>query len=154
MAGRPSEYDHTYHPETLLELMSQGMTNIEVCSELEISEKTLIRWRKAYTEFNEAYEKGLAKCETNLIIRPLKKMVQEGNEKGYRALAHLARNKFDHDKQTPQSVTQVNIGQISVNSREEYDKLALETKDLLLDLNIVDAEYIHLEPNKLENKND
>lgn len=150
--GRPSGYNPEYHPQKLLELMSLGFTNVEICAEFDISPNTLLRWRKAHTEFNEAYEKGLPKCEAYLIINPLKEMVREGHDKGYKALAHLARNKFDHDKQSPQTVnnTQINVGQISVTNKEEFDKLASDIKEQLTDLNIIDVEFLELKPNDPE----
>jgi dsDNA-specific endonuclease/ATPase MutS2 len=74
-------------------------------------------------------------------------MVETGDEKGYKALAHLARNKYGHDKTGPQSVTNIqnNIGQLTVTNKEEYERMALEVKDQIIDLNIIDAEMFKIE---------
>jgi hypothetical protein len=141
---RPTDYDPEYHPQKVLEYMSQGMLDCEIYAEFDISKNTFIRWKKEYPEFNEAYEKGLPKCESVSVIKPLKQMVADQTDKGYKALSHIARNKFGHD--APNHVattnTQINIGQVTINNKEDYDRLALEVKDQLLNLNIVDAELI------------
>lgn len=138
--GRPLAYDPGYHPDKLLELMGQGNLDCEIYTEFKISKTTFIRWRKDYPEFNEAYEQGLPACEKAVMIAPLKRMVFEGHDKGYKALAHLGRNKFGHD-QTNNMVTNntINVNQLTINNRQDYDKLSLEVKDQLLELNIIDV---------------
>lgn len=142
--SRPIDYDPAFHPSKLVEFMSSGMTNIEVCAAFDISESNFYRWIKLYPEFKEAYETGLPKCEVEAVIKPLKKMIVEGHDKGLKALNQLSQNKFGYNKQTPGIVnnTQVNIGSIAVNTKEEYDKLAAQVKDELVGLNIIDAEFL------------
>jgi hypothetical protein len=145
-----AKYDPTFHPERLLELMSKGLLDCEIYSCFDVSDTTFRRWRKDYPEFNEAYEKGLPKVESELVIKPLRKMIEEGHDKGYKPLAHIARNKFGHDQTSAQTVnnTQINIKQMNVlQSKEDYDQLEAQVKEQLADLNIIDTNYIELKPN-------
>lgn len=142
-------YNSEKHPKKLLELMSIGKLDCEIFTELDISKTTFYRWIREYPDFKEAYEKGLPKCETESIIKPLKKMIETKNEKGYKALAHLARNKFGHDQSDNKTInnTQININQMNVvKNLEDYERLQLEVKEKLLELNITDLPVLDILP--------
>lgn len=61
--GRPTKY----RPEmcsTVVELMSQGASKLEVCGALGVfDQETLIEWEKKYPDFSEAIKTGVQQSE-------------------------------------------------------------------------------------------
>lgn len=56
--GRPPIYDDEFHPKNLIDLMKEGKTNVQCCSEWDISEETFYAWIKTHKNFSESYKKG------------------------------------------------------------------------------------------------
>ena len=142
MAGRPTDYDPEYHVPKLLELMSRGMLDCDIMSEFDISSSTFYRWKRDHQEFREAHERGLPKVEKAAIIDPLREMIATKNDKGYKPLAHIARNKFGHDSQ--QGGNRVNNTQINItiSNIDDYKKLEQQVREDIVDLNFVDVDFL------------
>lgn len=147
MSGRPTDYNSEFHPKELVRMMEEGKLDCEIQAAFDISPSTFYRWKREHEEFREAHEKGLPKAETRIVIEPLRQMalVGETGKGQYKAISHLARNKFGHDQQAAVVNKTININTMNVlNTREEYDQLEQEVKQHLLELNIVDTEYKEL----------
>lgn len=143
---RLTEYLPEYD-DKLVELMSQGLMDCEIYAQFGCSANTFRRWRKEFPSFEEAYQRGLPLCESKAIIEPLREMIRTKNERGYRALAHLGRNKFGHDQQHyAQAVqnTQINVqGNLNVlqsKSKDELIEAVQNNLEFLKHNNVMDVE--------------
>ena len=61
--GRPSKYQDHY-VQDLKDLMANGRSNIQICAEWKISEKTFYRWMEDKPELKKAYEDALPQCQS------------------------------------------------------------------------------------------
>lgn len=124
MSGRPTDYDPEYHIPKLLELMEKGALDCDIMSEFDISSSTFYRWLREHKEFKETHEKGLPKVEKAAIMDPLREMIATKNDKGYKPLAHIARNKFGHDKPaTSGPSSQININNLNILETKSNSEL-------------------------------
>jgi len=53
MAGRPTKYDPTRHPDLVFLLARDGLTDVQIAGKLKIAKSTLNEWKKRHPEFNE-----------------------------------------------------------------------------------------------------
>lgn len=56
--GRPSRYNADTHPEQARNLRLLGLTETEICQHLEISETTLLMWKRAHPDFARSIKEG------------------------------------------------------------------------------------------------
>lgn len=68
--------------ERVIELMSQGLTACQVAKALDVSRRTLDRWRDIYPEFAEAWQMGLDYAQAHLEGVALQHLVIETYKDG------------------------------------------------------------------------
>lgn len=56
--GRPPKYAPVYHPKLAQALAKTGLTDEEMAEKLEITVRTLYRWKNDYPEFCQALKEG------------------------------------------------------------------------------------------------
>lgn len=151
--GRPAKY-HSGLPEDLVRLMSLGYTNVWVCNDWNISEKTLYTWLNEKAELREAYEIGLPKCQ--VWWEKFGKEMMEGmkDAKGFSAWIAFMNRKFnyrgaDTTAAQPQIGNTINIGNMNVLSTDskEIDIKLAQLLDKYGAVNIDDLKGTLLEYN-------
>ena len=157
-------YDSKFHPQNLIEQMSQQKLNVEIAAEWNISIGTFNRWRHEHTELEEAYQLGLAKFEAKFIQNVFNPMIRgelEGRHAFNSAIA-IANNKLGWTRGTQgeQKVnnTQININNMSVdlNNKSKEDLIALIQKDMdyLIDNNVINVEVKQIDDTNQSNGED
>lgn len=116
LGGRPSKYTPDI-ADKVYQLMAEGKTNIDICSELSIPESTFYRWRKDHKDLQEAYERGLPKCQQKW--EEMGKAIMLGQIPKANATVYMAfmNNKFNgwaRDKVEDKGSTTINIEQVQV----------------------------------------
>lgn len=56
--GRPTKYNKDFHPKFVKALALNGMSDINISKEMDISEKTLNNWKILYPEFLQCISEG------------------------------------------------------------------------------------------------
>ena len=56
--GRPTKYNAEYHPMLVYYMAHAGMTEIDICKKIGISEKTINNWKNKYPKFLQALKAG------------------------------------------------------------------------------------------------
>lgn len=92
MTGHAKKWRDEF-PAQLIEYMSQGLLDCEICAKFKISRDTFYDWIKNKPEFREAYQEGLPLAETKYLEFAKKKML-EGDDKGYKYWISIMNNKF------------------------------------------------------------
>ena len=118
--ARKSSYDPKFHPKNLIELMSQGLFNVQIYAAWDVGKDTFYRWIRENPELDEAYQRGLPKCEAYWIEHRFKPMI-EGKLEGkhsFNATMAMANAKFGYrnnqDNNAHNSTTNISIGQVNV----------------------------------------
>jgi hypothetical protein len=154
-----SKYKKSYCKK-LLDLMAIGKINTEVCAQWKISEKTFYEWIDQHTDFKEAYEVGLASCESDWIKRGMEYM-EQGDMRKYKFFELLVKRKFPKWREKDPTVTnntQINIGNMNFASKSdqallEYIQNGLdELQGPKEELPVIDAELIELMAKEEEKK--
>jgi len=102
--ARLSEYKAEY-TKTLLDCMSKGMLDCEIYEVLDCAKTTFNRWKKEYPEFNEAYEKGDARCEA-WWVRKMREKFEAGDDKGYKYCMAIVSKRWGYGQTQAPAVTQ------------------------------------------------
>lgn len=138
MGRRPEvEYRDDYHPDELVKLMSQGMTDVEIFASFDITKQTFYRWLRAHEELQEAHELGLPKCEA-WWIREMRNCWLNKDDKGFKYCISIMNNKFGwKDKADSVSVT-VNNNQLTIENKSSQELVDLITKKISRQ-NIIDV---------------
>ena len=53
-----NRFSPSYHPLEYIKLASEGLSDVEIAQEFNISKQTLLNWADKYSQFSEAYELG------------------------------------------------------------------------------------------------
>lgn len=144
------EYDPNFHPQDIIELMSTGKFNVHVYTKWDISESTFYRWLREYPELDEAYQRGLPKCEAWWIDNVFNKMV-EGKLEGrhsFNAAMAMANAKFKYriagaeaGQQTTNNIHIQNMNVLDNKTSEELlDKIKADL-EFLNNKNVIDTDY-------------
>lgn len=146
-AGRPTVYQDTY-PTELVELMTTGALDCNICAHWDISRDTFYRWLNEKPELRAAHNRGLEKCEAWWVSKGMAGM--DGAVKGFSFNAWIAfmNNKFKWAKNAADSGTtnNIQIGNINLLQNKSKDDLVeyiglkmkdlglLETQPILIDV--------------------
>lgn len=128
--GRPSKYNKK-KIEELKELMAKGRSNVQICAEWGISEKTLYRWLNDKKEFKEAYDEALPQCQSYWEAMGEAGML--GQIKKFNPTLYLAfmNNKFNGwaREKKEEKTTQINIENMQVlQNMQQLDDSELDAK--------------------------
>lgn len=121
--GRPSSYTESKCNE-LINLMSQGMLDIEVAAKWSISRDTFYEWLKTHDELREAYQQGLVQCEAWYLAKCRERLLA-GDDRGYKYFRAIVDAKFgwSGDKQVGTKNTQINIQNMQINQGKSEQEL-------------------------------
>jgi hypothetical protein len=72
--GRPTEYNKKYN-DTVKGLCLLGATDAQIADCLNVSEKTLNRWKKRYPEFCQSLKDGKVKADTDVATSLYQKAI-------------------------------------------------------------------------------
>lgn len=116
------------HPQELINMMSKGMLDYEVCAEWGISRDTFSRWLKEKENLKFAYEIGYLKC-FQWWFGEGKKRFAEKTDKGFK-FWQVMMTKFSDlgfGRETNQSGTSVNIHNLNVLQSSNSEQELLES---------------------------
>lgn len=111
--GRPSKWNDKFLSELPI-LMAQGYKDVQIMAKWGISADTFYRWLKENKDLKAAYDEALPQCQNFWEMIGFKGMV--GEIKGFRENMWKAfmQHKFEEWKETPESKSQITIGQMQV----------------------------------------
>lgn len=158
--ARPSEYKPEYC-HILLDCLSKGMLDCEIYDVLDICKNTFLKWRRENPEFEQAYQKGMPKCEA-WWLRKMREKWEAGKDKGFKYCAMIMNSKFNY-RENAQSAgttnnTQINVsGSMNLLDSKSIPELIDTIKDNFKDLqqkNAIPSEYVLVLPKSEENKDE
>jgi hypothetical protein len=132
--GRPPIYDKEVHPVELVNLMEQGYLDVQVYAKWSITKVTFYEWKRHYSEFAEAHEIGMPKCEA-FYIRKAQERLEAGDDAGFKYFIAIVNNKFGWGKEGSAGNT-ININNMNVFKDQSRDELLEYVQDRLLESNI------------------
>ena len=115
------------YPEYLKQQMTLGRFDCDICKDWDICRTTFYVWLKEHPELKEAYDKGLAACESTWLQKGLTWLEQD-NSQAFRYWSKIMNIKFPgwNDKLHPQgqAANQINIGSVNIlNQRDRQQNL-------------------------------
>jgi hypothetical protein len=138
----------TNMPTKLVQLMADGKLDYQVCALWDISRDTFYRWINEKSEFKDAYEIGLPKCEAWWTEWGMKGM--KGEIKGFSFNAWIAfmNNKFKWAKNTQleqQGTTNISIGNMNVLNQMSRESLIKDVQSLLeIHKDVINVEAVEI----------
>lgn len=119
-----TKYDKEFHPKNLVELMAQGALDCEIYAEWDICKDTFYTWRNEHEEFQEAFNRGLPKCEA-WYTKEMKRCWKEHDDKGFKYCIAIMNNKFGWERGTRSEGTTNNIQIGNVNVLQQLGREGL-----------------------------
>ena len=118
-AGAPSKYKPEM-VEQVIELMTQGKTNAQICAYLDISADSFMRYRRQFPELAAAYELG--ESARQAVWEHTAMQLAKGELKGNaQMMIFLMSNMFKKDYQTKTDSVQVNINNNNVKALSDEE---------------------------------
>lgn len=150
-------YDSNYHPQNLIELMSNGLYDCQIEDCWYISHSTFHRWRQENPELQDAYDIGQSKRKAYKIQTYLIPMM-EGKLEGkhsFNAVKYVMDAELDYTKPAygNNGTTNININNMAIINQKTIPELIEKlTNDMkfLEQNNIIPTEFKVLEHDSSE----
>lgn len=117
-------YDSNFHPKDLIRLMALGNLDCEIFAEWDIAKSTFYKWRQDHEEFDQAFQKGLPKCEA-WWTNEMRKCFLSKDDKGFKYCIAIMNNKFGWERgaKIEGNTTNIHINNMAVLQNKSRDGL-------------------------------